>query len=88
MVRHFRIRTRAVMQRERGYVGLYQHNYQDFQMKRWWGWQTIDTEEVPEYVSCYHSVGGSVWRSKFTCSGSWGRDGLVTLHPSSCLRLV
>lgn len=61
----YRIRPRVEMQRDYGYVGLYRHDYQDLQIKRWWGWQTIDTEEVPPYVGCYFAVGGCGWVSKF-----------------------
>ena len=73
----YRIRAYSRLQRDYGYVGLYRHFYQDLQVKRWWGWQTIDTEEVPLWVRCYAPVGGCDWRSKFAAFGSWGRDGIL-----------
>lgn len=80
MTARFRVRSRTFMRRDYGYVGLYPHRYQDLQRKRWWGWQTIDTEEVPAWVASYDAVGGCDWLSKFVDFGSWGRDGIVTPH--------
>ncbi len=57
--------------------------YQRLQVKRWWGWKTIDREEVPFDVKLSLGVyGEDPWRSKFCCVGSWGRDGVVTLKQS------
>lgn len=76
----YRVKSYTVMQPEYGYAGRYPHRYQVLQRRRWWGWQTIDREEVPEYVSCYNAVGGSGWVSKFAKLGSFGRDGVFTPH--------
>jgi hypothetical protein len=75
----YRIKPYTIFERDRGYVGLYPHFYQDLQVKRWWGWKTLDTEEVPPWVRCYGPIGGCDWQSKFASIGSWGRDGIVTL---------
>jgi len=62
------------------YRGSYE-GYQLLQEKRWWGWKTIDREEVPAHVKislgCFGDTGG--WVSKFHDVGRWGRDGIV--HP-------
>lgn len=60
--------------------------YQVLQQKRWWGWQTIDREEVPAHVrissGAFGDTGG--WVSKFNEYGRFGRDGMFTptLNPS------
>lgn len=73
----YRVRAYTRWERDYGYVGLYPHTYQDLQVKRWWGWKTLDTEEVPSWVWAYNAVGGCDWRSKFNKIGTWGRDGMV-----------
>jgi endo-1,4-beta-mannosidase len=76
----YRIKAYTRLERDYGYKGLYRHYYQDLQVKRWWGWQTLDTEEVPGWVNAYNAVGGaSGWTSKFAYLGTWGRDGAITL---------
>lgn len=80
-MKRYRIRPYSRMEREYGYAGLYRHRYQDLQIRRWWGWETLDTEEIPSWEWCYNAVGGSGWVSKFASFGSWGRDGVVTPHP-------
>lgn len=82
MPERYRVRAYSRMQRDYGYVGLYRHHYQDLQIKRWWGWQTIDTEEVPNFVRIYLGALGDSggWRSRFNDIGTWGRDGLLVPH--------
>jgi hypothetical protein len=56
--------------------------HQRLQEKRWWGWHTIDREEIPSHViislGCFGDTGG--WGSKFGETGSFGRDGVFTPH--------
>ncbi len=59
--------------------------YQLLQEKRWWGWHTIDREEIPHHVhislGCFGDTGG--WSSKFCETGTFGRDGVFTPHDPS-----
>lgn len=56
---------------------------QFLQIKRWFGWQTIDHEFVPAHVTislgCFGDTGG--WTSKFTEYGEFGRDGIIKTQP-------
>lgn len=56
--------------------------YQELQEKRWWGWKTIDREEIPRHAiisqGCFGDAGG--WVSKFAVHGRFGRDGII--HPT------
>lgn len=47
------------------------------QERRWWGWKTIDSEEVPrEVIVSIGTIGDTGgWVSKFAALGSFGRDG-------------
>jgi hypothetical protein len=79
----YRIKAYSRIERQpRGYIGTHRVHYQELQRKRWWGWQTIGREEVPNwaviYLGAYGDTGG--WVSKFASFGSWGRDGVVTPH--------
>ena len=48
--------------------------------RRWWGWRTIDREEVPAFARISAgATGDSGWTSKFAVHGRFGRDGI--LHP-------
>lgn len=53
--------------------------YQLLQERRWWGWKTIDREEVPAHVSISLAALGDNggWVSKFAKYGTFGRDGLI-----------
>lgn len=56
-------------------------NWEGFQLlqeKRWWGWKTIDREEVPSFVNIYRGAYGDEggWVSKFAKYGKFGRDGV------------
>lgn len=53
--------------------------YQLLQEKRWWGWKTIDYEEIPPHVLISIGAFGdtSGWQSKFAKFGSFGRDGII-----------
>ena len=55
-------------------------NIQQLQVKRWWGWQTLDSEEVPQHHLIAVGVYGfdHQWTSKFRQYGSFGRDGVFT----------
>lgn len=68
-----RLRVRAFIY-DRGWG-----KYQLLQEKRWWGWMTIDREEVPRHVvislGAYGDTGG--WSSKFLEHGTFGRDGYL-----------
>lgn len=77
----YRVKAYSRIERQpRGYVGTHRVYYQDLQRKRWWGWQTIDTEEVPGWVRIYMGAYGDTggWVSKFAHLGSFGRDGIIT----------
>jgi len=54
---------------------------QILQERRWWGWKTVDRENIPRDAiisrDCFGDTGG--WVSKFTRHGAFGRDGVV--HP-------
>lgn len=54
--------------------------FQLLQEKRFWGWKTIDREEVPTHVIISLGAVGDAggWVSKFRDLGSWGRDGIIT----------
>lgn len=80
-----KLRVKAYSRIERqpyGYVGTHRVHYQKLQRKRWWGWQTIDREEVPNWAiiakGAYGDTGG--WLSKFVVHGTFGRDGIITPH--------
>lgn len=49
------------------------------QERRWWGWKTIDREEVPRHAvvsrGCFGDAGG--WVSRFAACGTFGRDGII-----------
>ncbi|AXQ68447.1 hypothetical protein HOT99_gp170 [Caulobacter phage CcrBL10] len=68
---------------QRPYIDTEIVHMQDLQVRRWWGWQTIDEEVVPTHVKislgAFGDTGG--WVSKFTKLGTFGRDGVFTLHP-------
>lgn len=51
------------------------------QQRRWWGWKTIDREEVPGHVIVNLGAVGDTggWVSRFTAYGRFGRDGII--HP-------
>lgn len=53
---------------------------QDLQRRRWWGWQTIDEETIPDDISivrgCLSESDG--WTSRFAVHGTFGRDGYIT----------
>ncbi len=65
--------------RVRSFSGADYSGHQLLQEKRWWGWKTIDREEVPAHVrismGAYGDTGG--WTSKFAEYGSFGRDGAI-----------
>ena len=62
-----------------GYLSHERKHYQDLQEKHWYGWKTIDSEEVPAHViisnMCFGDTGG--WLSKFAHLGKFGRDGII-----------
>lgn len=53
--------------------------YQVLQERRWWGWRTVDREEVPAHVrisvGAFGDTGG--WTSKFASYGRFERDGSI-----------
>lgn len=78
--RTMRVRTYTRMEREYGYEGLYPHYYQMLQERRWWGWSTLDWEEVPGHVRIGIGAVGfdeSKWQSKFAHFGRFGRNGII-----------
>jgi hypothetical protein len=55
--------------------------YQQLQERRWWGWRTVATEEVP--ISARIAAGATGdpgWTSSFAAIGRFGRDGVFTPH--------
>ena len=50
------------------------------QIRRWYGWKTIDSEVVPSHalvsLGCFGDTGG--WKSNFTKYGCFDRDGSFT----------
>lgn len=87
MIPEYRIRAYSRIERQpRGYVGTHRVHYQDLQVRRWWGWKTLDTEEVPNWAIIYQGAYGDNggWVSKFASVGSWGRDGIVTMRAQGC----
>ena len=50
------------------------------QVKRWYGWKTLDSEVVPSHalvsLGCFGDTGG--WKSKFTRYGSFSKEGGFT----------
>lgn len=79
-----KIRIRAYTRRQPagfGYVGFEEIRVQKLQVRRWWGWQTVDEEIVPAHV--WISIGttgydSGEWKSKFAKKYSFGRDGVIT----------
>lgn len=68
----YRVRAWNRLERQPyGYVGTHRVHYQDLQQKRWWGWQTIDREEVPNWVIIYKGAYGDTggWYLNFWLSG-------------------
>ncbi|NTF18216.1 hypothetical protein G6L37_07335 [Agrobacterium rubi] len=55
------------------------------QEKRWWGWNTLDYEDIPSHVlislGAFGDRGG--WVSKFASIGSFGSNGVFTPHDPS-----
>lgn len=49
--------------------------FQLLQERRWWGWATIDREEVPQHVCISLATCGDAggWTSKFVNLPVWGR---------------
>lgn len=76
------------MEIEYGYAGRHPHKYQELQVRRRWGWETIDKEEVPAWVASYNAIGGADWASKFRYAGSWDRSGIVTPHDTLSLTII
>ncbi len=65
----YRVRVFNRRQRESygGYVSFETLRVQQLQVKRWWGWQTVDEEIVPEHVLIeIGAMGSSNWKSKFS----------------------
>ncbi len=65
---------------DRGHPLYSKELIQKLQVKRWWGWHTIDTEVVPDHVLIARGATGfdcSNWRSKFLKYGDFGRDGII-----------
>lgn len=60
-------------------------SWQLLQEKRWWGWATLDREEIPQHVlislGAFGDRGG--WMSKFAALGNFGSDGKFTPHDPS-----
>lgn len=60
-------------------------SWQLLQERRWWGWMTLDREDIPAHVlislGAYADRGG--WESKFAEIGSFGSDGAFTPHDPS-----
>lgn len=60
-------------------------SWQLLQVKRWWGWSTLDREEIPHHVlislGAFGDRGG--WVSRFAELGSFGSDGVFTPHDPS-----
>jgi len=60
-------------------------SWQLLQEKRWWGWATLDREDIPHHVLIDRAVFGDWgnWRSKFGELGTFGPDGAFTPHDPS-----
>jgi hypothetical protein len=65
----------------------YRHKFEShlyLQERRWWGWNTIDREDIPHHVlvslGCFGDTGG--WSSKFWKIGTV-TDGDFTPHDPS-----
>lgn len=66
----------------------YRNKFEGFQLlqeKRWWGWHTIDREEIPHHVivslGCFGDTGG--WSSSFCATGTFGPNNSFTPHDPS-----
>ncbi|AFU86733.1 hypothetical protein D869_gp181 [Caulobacter phage CcrRogue] len=86
MTKPAQYRVRAFTRRlppQRGYLDHDIVHMQVLELKRWFGWQTIDEEVVPDHVKISSGALGDTggWVSKFTKLGTFGRDGVFTLHP-------
>ncbi len=80
MQRHMRVQAFTKKTYRNGEFYEAQH-LQRLQVRRWWGWQTVDEEEVPSHVQiAIGCFGSDPWQSKFRAVGSWGRDGVVKPH--------
>jgi hypothetical protein len=59
--------------------------FQLLQEKRWWGWQTIDREEIPHHViislGAFGDTGG--WVTKFAAIGTFDGGDKFTPHDPS-----
>lgn len=66
-----------------GFVGVETVDVQKLQIKRWWGWQTIEEEIIPVHVviaiGCF-GEDDSGWKSKFCNYGTFGRNGVFTFN--------
>lgn len=68
-----RLRVKAYIDRKKW------SGFQLLQERRWWGWKTIDREDIPADAlisrACLGDAGG--WVSSFTRFGSFGSDGII-----------